>query len=103
MELNVRKKKLRREIKNWNVAFELIFCSPPEKKDRKNIGNIIIILFIIMLLLLLLLLLARDLYEDYNSTSTHIKIRRRKMDKILKFLNISLENYITLYSYRSQS
>lgn len=102
MELNVRKKKLRREIKNWNVAFELIFCSPPEKKDRKSIGNIIIILFIITSLLLLLLL-ARDLYEDYNSTSTNIKIRRRKMDKILKFLNISLENYIILYSYRSQS
>ena len=41
------------------------------------------------------------MYEDYNCTSTHIKIRRRKMDKILKFLNISLKDYISLYRYRN--
>jgi len=41
------------------------------------------------------------MYEDYNCTSTHIKIRRRKMDKILKFLNISLKDYITLHRYRN--
>jgi len=40
VEFNARKKKLRREIKSWIVAFELVYCAPPEKKEKKSIGII---------------------------------------------------------------
>jgi hypothetical protein len=77
-QLTAKKKKIRRDIKSWNAAFELANNHPPDKGDKK--------------------VLARDMYEDYNCTSTSIKIRKRKLEKILKALNISLENFILTYS-----
>ena len=74
--LTAKKKKIRRDIKSWNAAFESTNNHPPDKKDKK--------------------VLARDMYEDYNCTSTSIKIRKRKLEKILKALNISLEDFILI-------